>query len=165
MVVRKKRAKKSKKSYGKLPPMKIDGLPVVNLKKKIRLVISERDCKSASKKAPEACAAAMAAMRQIPNCTEARVHVNRVYLKIGKVWHRGTAPNSLRSEIVAFDRGGTFAPGVYAINTLPPSQATGRAHSLDAPKRGNPNNKRPQHYTLDVRTNAHREYSGNKRFT
>ena len=145
--------------------MKIDGLPVVNLKKKIKLVISKGDCAGASKKAPEACAAAKAAIRQIPNCTEARVHINRVYLKIGKTWHRGMAPNSLRSEIVAFDRGGSFAPGIYAISTLPPSQASGSAHSLDAPKRGNPNNKRPQHYTLDVRANAHREYGGNKRFS
>src|SRR6266851_5364280 len=90
----------------------IDGLPVRNLKHKIRLVISDEDCKKGNKKKPEACAAALAATRQVPNCSEARIHVGRVFLKLknkkGSYWLRGKTTGALRTEIATFDRGGTF---------------------------------------------------------
>ena len=60
----------------------IDGLPVKNLTKKIKLVITKADCIKGKSKAPNACAAAVACTRQLPGCIEARVHVGRVYIKV-----------------------------------------------------------------------------------
>lgn len=106
----------------------IDGLKVRNLTKQIKLVISEQDCKRGNSKAPNSCAAALAAVRQVPNCSEARVHIGRVYLRVkasnsrAEYWLRGKTPGALRTEIATFDRGGSFEPGVYSINPLSPSQ-------------------------------------------
>lgn len=106
----------------------IDGLKVRNLTKQIKLVISEQDCKRGNTKAPNSCAAALAAVRQVPNCSEARVHIGRVYLRVranegrAEYWLRGKTPNALRTEIATFDRGGSFEPGVYTINPLSPSE-------------------------------------------
>src|SRR6266446_610089 len=104
----------------------IDGLPVRNLKHKIRLIISDEDCKKGNKKAPAACAAALAATRQVPNCSEARIHVGRVFLKLKNkkqaYWLRGKTTAALRTEIATFDRGGTFEPGIYDINPLTKSE-------------------------------------------
>ncbi len=104
----------------------IEGLPVRNLKKKIKMTITEHDCKVGKSKAPDACAAALA-LRRVPNCVEARVHIGRVFLKMkenGKFyWLRGKTPGALRTEIAAFDRGGYFEPGNYDVNPLSKSEA------------------------------------------
>src|SRR5258705_9625892 len=150
--------------------MKIDGLPVRNLTKKIKLVISEQDCKRGNTKTPNSCAAALAAVRQVPGCTEARIHIGRVFLRVKdkvtkkEYWLRARTPGALRTEIATFDRGGTFEPGVYDINPLPPSdRATGRIQG-SAPmfKKGRKGFKRIPakkiKFLRNVRWNGHREY-------
>lgn len=158
-------AKKAKKQ--KTPVYLIDGLHVRNLKEKIKLVISKQDCARGATKAPNACAAALAAARQIPNCLEARVHINRIFLHIKEgdkeYWLRGKAPGALRTEIASFDKGGTFEPGVYDINPLSPSElAKVGAHSPAAKSKGMHNHKRrpPRklHFLHGIRGGAHTEY-------
>jgi hypothetical protein len=132
--------------------MKIGGLPVKDLTKKMKIKISKADCEVGKSKDPGACAAARACKR-LPSCTEARVHIARTYLKIGKKWLRCLTPDALRSEIIAFDRGGSFAPGEYEL--LPPSKYErlnrGKAHSLGAPKHGRPGHHRKLHVVVGVR--------------
>lgn len=149
----------------KKPVYTIDGLPIRNLRTRIKLVITKQDCTRGAKKAPNACAAALAAVRQVPHCSEARVHINRVFLRIkdeaGKeYWLRGKAPASLRTEIATFDRGGSFDPGVYDINPLSPSEApTGSAHSKASFKRGRLGYQRAKPHILNgVRGSASSEY-------
>jgi hypothetical protein len=161
----KRAVKKTKKLKSrKTPVYTIEGLPIRNLKTKLKLVISKQDCTRGAQKAPNACAAALAAVRQVPNCLEARVHINRIFLRIKdgakEYWLRGKAPNSLRTEIATFDRGGTFDPGVYDINPLSPSEEpNGRANSLGAPKRGRHDHKRSKpHILKGIRGNALSEY-------
>lgn len=143
--------------------MKIDGLPVKNLTRPITLEISEQDCKRGNQREPGSCAAALALIREYPNCTEARVHLGRVFLKIGnRHWLRGKTTGALRTEIAAFDKGGTFDPGTYKINPLPPSELRDLLHSGGAKsksaKKGKKAKTRVMHFTRGVRGNAHGEY-------
>ncbi len=141
----------------------IDGLPVRNLKHKIRLIISEDDCKKGNKKAPALCAAALAATRQVPKCNEARIHIGRVFLKISnKYWLRGKTTGALRTEIATFDRGGTFDPGIYDINPLSKSELPTGKQRGKKPKfgHGRPGKHRRSPKILhDVRGSGRKEYN------
>jgi hypothetical protein len=101
----------------------IGGKPVMDAKRGITLHISAADTKAGANKNPGACAAALAAMKGIPNCTAARVHLGRAYIfdEKKKHWLRFKTPEALRSEIIAFDRGGQFEPGDYMLKPLAPS--------------------------------------------
>jgi len=102
---------------------KIGGRPVVNGKRKVLLHISPADVRGGKNKDPGACAAAKALMREIPNCIKARVHLGRTYLlKDDNQWYRYKTPDALRTEIVAFDKGGKFEPGEYELRPLAPSE-------------------------------------------
>jgi|HubBroStandDraft_1064217.scaffolds.fasta_scaffold192151_2 hypothetical protein len=102
----------------------IEGKPVLNAKRRITLHISPADVTKGAKKNPLGCAAALTAMREIPNCTKAKVHLGRVYLfnEEKKSWLRFKTSDALRTEIVAFDRGGSFTPGEYDLIPLSPSE-------------------------------------------
>jgi hypothetical protein len=142
--------------------MWIDGIRVVNPTKKLQISISQRDCDRGQTKDPGACAAARALLREVPNAKQARVHLGRTYVLIDdggkKVWERYQTPQSLRAEIIAFDRGGEFAPGEYTIPPLPPSvrakfgKRQGTPHATD--NIGSKKRKRiarPIHVTENVR--------------
>ena len=144
----------------------IDGLPVRNLTKRINLTISEQDCRRGSRKAPGSCAAALALVRQIPDVSEARVHINRVFLKVGnRFWLRGKATGALRTEVVSFDRGGTFEPGEYVISPLSPSERpTGKTMGSHKKKRAgakkrNTSSRAKPKVLHTVRRNALSEYN------
>lgn len=127
--------------------MKINGLPVVDAKRSITLHITEGDIRKGKVKKPNACAAALACKRQL-HCTEARVHIGRTYVRFNGKWHRYLTSKDLRTEIVAFDRGGTFEPGNYALLKMQPSRKydTGRGQKTGKGK------KRGRHHVLtDVR--------------
>jgi len=100
--------------------MKINGLPVVDAKSPLLLSINARDIKKGDGKNEDSCAAAVACMRQL-ECKAAKVHMGRIYILTGKKWYRYETPQSLRSEIIAFDRRMSFKPGVYKLN--PPRQS------------------------------------------
>jgi hypothetical protein len=142
----------------------IDGLPVKNMTKPIKLTITAADCKRGKSKLPNSCAAALAAARQVPNCAEARIHLNRAYLRIGKVWWRGKIPNALRTEIAAFDKGGEFSPGEYMVMPLSPSERPdgkrmgSEEHAIVHGNRGKAKNKARPHHLVGVRESAREEY-------
>jgi len=100
--------------------MEINGKKVVDATRRARIVITERDTREGDNKNPSSCAAARAAKRDVPECISARVHVGRVYIETPKQWVRYFTPERLRTEIVAFDRGGSFEPGEYEL--MPPSK-------------------------------------------
>lgn len=100
--------------------MKIDGLPVVDAKSPIMLSINAHDIKKGEGGNPDACAAAVACMRQL-DCRAAKVHMGRIYVLNGKKWFRYETPGSIRSEIIAFDRRSSFKPGIYKLNPIKPS--------------------------------------------
>ncbi len=108
--------------------MNINGKKVMNAFQKIVLVIKPNDIKNGDSKNPSECAAAQACMRQL-HATQARVHIGRTYVEVNDKWLRFRTSDALRSEIIAFDRGGTFEPGTYELLTIPPSDRKPRTKS------------------------------------
>jgi len=105
--------------------VKIDDVEVLDAKRKLVIKISENDVKKGGLRNAKACAAARA-IRRIGHFKNARVHLTRTYVqnKHGD-WIRYTTPMALRREIIAFDRGGTFEPGIYELQVPSPTQKTG----------------------------------------
>jgi len=137
--------------------MAIAGLPVKDATKKITLHITPTDIKKGDSKNAAMCAAAQACKRQL-HVEDARVHIGYIYIKEkdGKSWTRYRTPQSLRSEIIAFDRGGKFMSGDYTISPTSP------ANRLDERKKkrscwqgsgpkGKPKKTVKRHKTLGIR--------------
>jgi hypothetical protein len=135
----------------------IDGKPVFDAKRPISLTITPNDIAKADRKEPIDCAVARACRREL-HAKEARVHLGRVYVRMNEGnWQRFVTPKALRSEIIAFDRGGSFEPGTFAL--LPPSPskvATGKRRGGKTPvrkaRRVTGSSKRIRHVVTDVRT-------------
>ena len=131
----------------------IDGVAVEDAKRPIKIVVGADDIKGASKQKPNNCAVARACYHH-HLADEVRVHLSRVYLKRGKgQWVRYLTPRDMRSEIVAFDRGGSFQPGEFILKPIPHKmklgKRTGTSTNENSKKR---KTKRRQHRTLlDVR--------------
>lgn len=127
----------------------INGLPIVDATRTIRIHISQRDAKLGKTKDPGACAAARSCIRTVDECTAARIHLSCAYLKMGAVWVRYKTSQALRSEIVAFDRGASFEPGIYTLAAVPPSQ---RVNNKKKRSGSNTNRNKPgKHRKLAVR--------------
>lgn len=104
--------------------MQIDGTKVVDAKKPLTLHITTGDVKKGANKNPSSCAAAQACLK-LPGVTQARVHIATTYIKVHDKWLRFRTPGALRSEIVAFDRGGKFEAGEYTLKPMPPALKLG----------------------------------------
>jgi hypothetical protein len=90
--------------------MKINGVKVLDARKPCAITIKAVDVKNGNTKDPGGCAAALACLREFKT-TKARVHIGRVYVLTGDHWSRFKTPDALRSEIIAFDRGGGLHAG------------------------------------------------------
>lgn len=110
--------------------MKISGRDVVDATEPIQVTINKRDITLGKKKNAHGCAAAIALCRE-HHADEAVVHFSRAYVRRGNTWYRYRVPQMLRSEVVAFDRGGEFQPGDYLLKAIEP------AHKLNSRKRRN----------------------------
>ena len=131
---------------------KINGLPIVDAKKRIKIAITKRDCKLGKTKDPGACAAARAILRQT-HCKQARVHLSRTYVQMGKKWVRYHTPHSIRSEVISFDRGAKFSPGVYTLSPMSPTNKLGSYTHKSKHKNKRTGKKRaPYHTVHGVRT-------------
>jgi hypothetical protein len=137
----------------------IDGMPIKDSVKSVVLHITRKDIKLGAKKSPERCAAALAAKRDM-HADEARVHLGRTYLRFGKKWVRYLTSGSLKAEIIAFDRGGSFSPGDYLIHKMGPAKRASGRQSMSEKTRKHPIKRRgPYHVFVGVRRRASRIYS------
>ena len=132
----------------------LDDLPVVDAKRTITIVISHNDVQKGKTKNPTSCAAAKACLRQL-GCTKVRVHLGRTYIRKGDHWERYITPKSVRSEIIAFDRGAQFAEGEYTFRAPKGREKLGSGLATGSNKgRNNPRaskKKRVYHYVSGVR--------------
>jgi hypothetical protein len=132
----------------------IDGLPVINAKKPIQMTITKADCKNGNPKHPDTCAAARCLMREL-HASEVRVHLSRVYVKTTPdKWVRFMTTKPLRTEIIAFDRGGTFEPGTYHLSAVRKSVRSRAARKPVRKPGSRPQNgtRSKRHVVTDVRT-------------
>jgi len=107
---------------------RIGGRNVVDSTRSIQIEITEQDTQLASRKDHGNCAVARACMKQ--EGTDAIVHISRVFLKMKNkdIWVRYIVKNDLRTEIVSFDRGGNFEPGIFKLHRIQPAQKLGISH-------------------------------------
>lgn len=139
---------------------KIDGLPVANAAIPLRLRVTKADIEKGAPKNPNACAIAVAAIRQVKGATAAKVHMSCVYVMVNKQWKRWRTPEYATREIVAFDRGGEFIPGDYellpvSVNTLARKVAKIRGTSSSSKRSSGTRKRRKPHHTEGVRDTAH----------
>jgi hypothetical protein len=132
--------------------MKIDGLPVRDAKTRLPFQVTNQDIKLAGLKKPESCAIALACKR-LKNYGDVRIHMHYAYILKGDHWLRYRIPQSVIREIVAFDRGGSFEPGEYALLPPAPSCKLGRINvGQRRSVRTGPKKSRFYHATTNVRT-------------
>lgn len=125
--------------------MEIAGLKVVDARKPLTITINSVDVKKGANKDPAACAAARSLVRN-GHCTEARVHLGRTYIKTknergSQVWVRYMTPESIRTEIVSFDRGAQFDEGEYTLRPPSRSMRLNRGHAVGS----DTNRTKPKH--------------------
>jgi hypothetical protein len=102
-----------------------DVTKVADAKRPLTINLRPSDSKSARAKKHDACAMAVACVRQC-KVDGAIVSTNAAYLIEGKKATRYTVPPAVGREIVAFDRGAGFAPGTYTLNVPSPSAKLGQ---------------------------------------
>jgi len=137
----------------------INGLPILNANKCLTLHITGPDVKSAKKKRPDFCVVANAVRRET-RAKEVRVHLGRVYVRTTPTeWIRYVTPRSLRTEIITFDRGGTFSLGVHTLGAVPitkrkkAGKRQGAEKEPGAPRfTGTGHKRKKAHVVTDVRT-------------
>lgn len=129
----------------------LEGKPVFNSSRPMEIYITKEDVSFAKSKEPDACAAAVACMRN-PGVQQAKVHLSVTFLKIRGKWLRYRTPIALRDEIVAFDRGGKFYPGDFKLLPVPPSMTRERPSGSRQPNSNAP--KRVTHMVQGVRDHA-----------
>lgn len=104
---------------------KIDGLPVKDAKKSIRILVTKKDIKKGKRKTVAGCPVANACCDNA-KVLEARVHISRVYLRIDdKCWLRYIVPKNLRDNIAKFDNGSQFTSGTFTLTKAWPSEVIG----------------------------------------
>jgi len=138
----------------------IEGLPVVNAKRPVMLHVTPQDIKTARKFSPGNCAVAKACMREW-KVKEARVHLSRIYVRCNeKNWVRYFTPRPMRSEMIAYDRGGEFLPSVYTVKPVSASRRTGKRQGTNTDKNNKSRElrKKRKPYTVvkGVRIAAHK---------
>jgi hypothetical protein len=131
----------------------IDGFPVIDAKRPVKITVTKTDVAKADTKHPESCAAARACLRDL-HALEARVHLGRVYVRTNTSnWQRYQTPATLRSEIIAFDRGGTFEPQEFVLEPLKHyKRPTGKRQGGVPPKKKSGKKRRTPIIIRNVRT-------------
>lgn len=105
----------------------IDGLPVYDATEPLEIEVLPVDIVPRTRQNPEACALATATCRELSpkGVDHARFHLSRAYVRQADHWLRYEVTSSTRTEMVAFDRGGTFQPGVYYFWPLTEGRRSG----------------------------------------
>ena len=114
--------------------------------------VTERDSSSKAVKQHTACAMAVACKRKF-NLDGVIISRSLAYLIKGKQARRFLLPESVKREIISFDRGSTFEPGLYELAVVSESlrmDAKKRPTNRDRGKRGT-KPKRFRHLTKNVR--------------
>lgn len=131
--------------------LKIDGKHVRDAAGDIVVTVKPVDIRRADKKDPTCCVVALAAQRE-QGVKAARIHVSKSYLlHSDNIWRRYNTPQSLRQEIVAFDRGGKFQPGDYTLQKPSGTTRLGAARGGKVKTKIGRKRRRTMHLTNNVR--------------
>lgn len=126
----------------------------------VEISVNRKDCKTAKKFDPTECALARAAKREL-HAEGVIIGMGSSYIIKGDTAVRFDTPQSVKREIVSFDRHGDFAPGDYYLTPKPPSNRFGvQRENRKNRKGGNHKAKRKIHQSARVRI-LPKGYSGN----
>lgn len=92
--------------------------------KAIEVSVEKRDCNEAKRRDPAECALARAAKREL-HADGAVIGISTSYIIKGDKAIRFATPESVRREIVSFDRHQDFEPGTYHLPPKPPTNRLG----------------------------------------
>lgn len=106
---------------------------VVDAKSKVTVHVTRSDEKTSKRKDSEGCAMAVAVKRQM-KLSGVLIARKTAYLIKGTKAIRFQVPERVTREVISFDRGGGFDPGVYALNKPDKHYALGsRRHTEGNP--------------------------------
>jgi hypothetical protein len=137
---------------------------VVDADKPADIEVTISDATTKGIKNHEACAMAVACKRKY-NLDGVIISRSTAYLVKGNQARRFKLPPATAKEVVSFDRGGGFAPGVYRLSAVGDWAKLGRKQGSDKPRTGNGIKERFRHLTTDIRTvlgGADPDSSGNR---
>jgi hypothetical protein len=146
----------------------MDGLPVREAKRAIKLVPVQGDLKKAKQQDPTCCVAACAWKRQF-DVDKVYIYRSRTYVlwRGDKFWTRYKTPVRLAANTVTFDKARIFDLEDYYFNRLQPTQraairkkrlASGQEKRSEASRSKNPESRRPRRRIsamTNVRGTAH----------
>jgi hypothetical protein len=107
----------------------------VDASKPIEILVDADDCKKAERLNPTECALARAAKREL-KADGVIIGMQSSYIIKGNVAVRFATPESVRREIVSFDRHQDFAPGEYYLTPKSPSMKLGKNYHPDRNYKG-----------------------------
>lgn len=123
----------------------------VDADKPIEVSVGAKDCKNATKQSPSDCALARAAKREL-HADAVIIGMSSSYVIKDNVAVRFSTPESVRREIVSFDRHQDFAPGDYYLTPKPPTAKLGSGSYRTTKNHGkNKKAKRKIHQSARVR--------------
>lgn len=123
---------------------------VVDAKRSIVITVTERDCKTAKRMAPDHCALATACEREYDG---AIISLSTAYLIKGTVAERYKVPHAVSREIVSFDRHQDFAAGDYWLNAPSETARLGpREYPQPKKKKRYAREKGRYHHTTGIRS-------------
>jgi hypothetical protein len=100
----------------------------IDATKSVEVSVEAKDCKDGKRFNPSECALARAAKREL-HADGVIIGMSSSYLIKGDTAMRFETPESVRREIVSFDRHQDFAPGDYYLTPKSPSTRFGITHS------------------------------------
>lgn len=149
---------KTKQSKVKLPRSVKRLFPevevVVDATRPVEISVNRRDCKVSKRLMASECALATAGKREL-NADGVIIGMGTSYVIKGKKAIRFATPNSVKHEIVSFDRHQDFAPGDYYLVPKSPTARLGAEHHNKTKRSGGADKnqtRRKIHTTARVRT-------------
>jgi len=125
---------------------------VVDATKSVEISVNRRDCKISKRLKPSECALATAGKRELKS-DGVIIGMGSSYVIRGEQAIRFETPNSVKHEIVSFDRHQDFAPGDYYLNPPSPSKRLGHKETRTGRNGGTVKSARRKiHTTARVRT-------------
>lgn len=110
------------------------GIPVVEARNRLLITVTDADVVGAKKANSKHCALARAALR-LPSVNAAYFFRSTAFLEYDDKMVRFLLPESVRREIVSFDRAQIFASGVYQLSPMPPALTRKAQAKYDKKKR------------------------------
>lgn len=126
---------------------------VVDSTKSMEVEVAERDVETAKKKKEDCCAMAKACERK-DGVDGAIIKTTCAFIIKGNTAIKFFVPNSVKQEIISFDRHGDFRTGTYYLGPVPKSHLTSskRGAGNHTKPRGLSKHRRPYVYTKGIRS-------------